>query len=556
MLNPGDTWNEWTVDSFLGEGQFGKVFKIVRRDSFGNVYESALKEMRIPESDVELETIRNEVQDEEGVYNYFRSKVEDIVSEFILMSELKGNSNIVSYEDHQVIQHPGEPVWDIFIRMELLTPLNKHVRKSSFTIKDVVKLGIDICSALELCQANHIIHRDIKPENIFYSETGNYKLGDFGIARELDATAAMTRVGTYSYMAPEISKGLAYNASVDIYSLGLVLYRFLNNNRLPFTPPYPEPVRHRDREEANRKRMRGEPMPPPCNASKELADVVLKACAYNPLYRYSNATEMRKALEMIDPDNANVVLQPKDEYSRTGSSAISASASASSSVSSSAFASDDEEKTVKEKPKKKIGKIILIFFLVLFLLAAAAGGAAFYFTDYYLTYFTPEYDNGPISEKDQANGFNGSWGYNEKKVKKLKYGDVTAYVPSNWRRYFLDMGIYGKEAEGRYAEIDDANGNRLAWFKIEYLGEFSSIKELRKSDTGKELFLKGKSKDIEGCDDAWAIKSFRNLDGETIKAIAVIVNGKAYWIGGGAIGDNYSVTNFNKLIDSCEYAQE
>ena len=548
MLNPGDTWNEWTVDSFLGEGQFGKVFKIVRSDSFGNVFESALKVMRIPESDVELETVRNEVQDEEGVYAYFRSKVEDIVSEFILMSELKGNSNIVSYEDHQVIQHPGEPVWDIFIRMELLTPLSRHVRNSSFTVKDVVKLGIDICSALELCQANHIIHRDIKPENIFYSDTGNYKLGDFGIARELDATAAMTRVGTYSYMAPEISKGLAYNSSVDIYSLGLVLYRFLNNNRLPFTPPYPEPVRHRDREEANRKRMRGEPMPPPCNASKELSDVVLKACAYSPAFRYSSATEMRKALEAIDTDSADIVLQPKDEYSRTGASTAS--------ISSSASASADEEKTVKDVPKKKIGKILLIIFLVLLLLVAAAAGAAFYLSDYYLNYFTPDYEVGELSEEDQKNGFNGSWGYDETKVKELQYGDVTAYVPTNWRRYELDMGIYGKEAEGKYADISDADGNRIAWFKIEYLGEFESIKEFRKSDASKDIYFEGKSKEIEGCDDAWAIKRFTNLDGETIKAITVIVNGKAYWIGGGAIGDNYSVTNYKKLIDSCVYGQE
>lgn len=546
MLNPGDTWNEWTVDTLLGEGQFGKVFKIVRKDSFGNVYESALKVMRIPDSDAELETMKNELSDDTAVYDYFRSKVEDIVSEFMLMSELKGNSNIVSYEDHQVIEHPGEPVWDIFIRMELLTPLNTHVRNSSFTVKDVIKLGTDICSALELCHANHIIHRDIKPENIFYSETGNYKLGDFGIARELDATAAMTRVGTYSYMAPEISKGMAYNESVDIYSLGLVLYRFLNNNRPPFSPPYPEPVRHRDREEANRRRIRGELMPPPCNASKELADVVLKACAYSPAYRYGSAAEMRKDLEAIDTVNTGIVLQPRDEFSRTGAS----------SASSLSVYDSYEEKTVKDVPKKKVGKIILIIFLVLLLLAIAAGGAAFYISDYYMEYFTPEYETGEISEEDKEIGFNGSWGYNEEKTKKLQYEDVTAYIPTNWRRFYLDMGVYGREAEGKYAEVDDADGNRIAWFKIEYLGEFSSIKELLKDPLSKEIYTKGKSTDIEGCDEARSVKRFSNVDGETIQAIIVIVKGKAYWIGGGAIGENFSLTNFNKMINSCTYGQQ
>lgn len=99
------------------------------------------------------------------------------------MSKLRGNSNIVSYEDHNVIEkQDGEFGWDIFIRMELLTPIVQYFTDNAPTQQDIIKLGIDICKALEVCGKYNIIHRDIKPSNIFVSDVGEFKLGDFGVA--------------------------------------------------------------------------------------------------------------------------------------------------------------------------------------------------------------------------------------------------------------------------------------------------------------------------------------------------------------------------------------
>ena len=52
--------------------------------------------------------------------------------------------------------------------MELLHPLLPYVYQHPMARRDIIRLGIDICKALELCQRYNIIHRDIKPENIFY----------------------------------------------------------------------------------------------------------------------------------------------------------------------------------------------------------------------------------------------------------------------------------------------------------------------------------------------------------------------------------------------------
>lgn len=306
-------FKDWTVEKSIGEGAFGKVYKIVRED-FGHTYEAALKLIEIPQSQAEVDSLVNEGFSEQEIDDYFRSMVEDIVEEFTLMSKLKGNSNIVSYEDHAVVKKEDGFGWRIHIRMELLTGLFTHAKSVDFTNKDIIRLGIDICKALEVCQKYNIIHRDIKPENIFISDVGTYKLGDFGIARELEKTSSgLSKKGTKSYMAPEVYKGMEYNSTVDLYSLGIVLYRFLNDNRLPFLPPMPERIRYSDKETADVMRMSGQPMPAPVHASEELAEIVLKACAYVPTERYSSAKEMREDLErVLQSEEEKIVLECKD----------------------------------------------------------------------------------------------------------------------------------------------------------------------------------------------------------------------------------------------------
>lgn len=121
----------------------------------------------------------------------------------------------------------------------------------NLTEKEVMKLGIDLCRSLEYCGQLHIIHRDIKPENIFVSRFGDFKLGDFGIARELEKTmSTLSKKGTYSYMAPEMYRGEQYDSRVDIYALGLVLYKLMNHNRLPFLNLEKQLITYRDKENA------------------------------------------------------------------------------------------------------------------------------------------------------------------------------------------------------------------------------------------------------------------------------------------------------------------
>ena len=292
-------FNNWHIAELIGSGAFGSVYKIVRED-FGEKYYAAMKLIDIPQSEDEIRALSAEGMSQADISDYYTGMAQEIVEEFKLMSKLKGHSNIVSYEDHMVLPKENGIGWTIQIRMELLTPLPEYVQKHDMSLRDVVALGIDICKALELCEKHHIIHRDVKPENIFLSENGDFKLGDFGVAKTMEKTMSnLSKKGTRAYMAPELARQELCTGNVDIYSLGLVMYRFLNHNRLPFLPKYPEKIKFSDREKAEFLRFSGADVPLPQKGGAELGNIVVKACAYSPEKRYQKPHELRAELEEI-----------------------------------------------------------------------------------------------------------------------------------------------------------------------------------------------------------------------------------------------------------------
>lgn len=296
---PVSVWPEWQLVEKIGEGSFGKVYKAQRTER-GRTFYSAIKIISIPGNKGELDSVRSEMNDEQSTREYFRNLVEDCVQEIYTMEHFCGNSHIVSFEDFKVVEYLDEIGWDIYIRMEYLTSFMDYCTGKELTEKEVIKLGCDLAMALIYCRKLNIIHRDVKPENIFVSRFGDFKLGDFGIAREQAHTMSnMSKKGTYSYMAPEIYKGEKYDSSIDIYSLGIVLYKLMNQNRLPFLSLDKQLITYRDKETALARRMAGEKMPAPVNASAAFSHIILKACAYEPGKRYRKPEDMLRDLEKL-----------------------------------------------------------------------------------------------------------------------------------------------------------------------------------------------------------------------------------------------------------------
>ena len=183
-------WPGWEKVRKIGEGGFGAVYEI-QRDVFGTIEKAALKVISIPQNESDVEDLSGDGYDVASIAQTYQNHLESIVQEYSLMAALKGNSNIVDCDDLMYIPRETGFGWDILIKMELLTPLTKSLGKF-ITEEQIIMLGIDICNALVLCKSRNIVHRDIKPQNIFVSNYGQYKLGDFGIAKVAEKTSSGT----------------------------------------------------------------------------------------------------------------------------------------------------------------------------------------------------------------------------------------------------------------------------------------------------------------------------------------------------------------------------
>ena len=280
-------WPQWSISNYIGSGSFGDVYEIFREEN-GNVYKSALKVIRVENPlNKTVAFSQSSIVADNGAFP------QDIEKEISMMEQLKGAPNIIVIEDHAIL-YDEKDEYTILIRMELLENLHSYInRKGVLSQKEIIKLGIDICRALTYCEKRNIIHRDIKEDNLFYSPIGDFKLGDFGVSRQLEKalyTSGMTQVGTSAYIAPEIYWGDKYDASVDTYSLGIVLYKLLNNNRYPFCPDYPASMTSEDVARANMIRLQKTPIPLPSNTPKELGEIIVKACNPDRKLRYNCST--------------------------------------------------------------------------------------------------------------------------------------------------------------------------------------------------------------------------------------------------------------------------
>ena len=106
----------------------------------------------------------------------------------------------------------------------------RRKEKRPFTEDEVLKIFWQLTSALAHCHHDHhMLHRDLKPQNVFLAGNGDVKLGDFGLAKIIEATCACakTMCGTPVYMSPELCVGQDYDRGADVWALGCVLYELM-----------------------------------------------------------------------------------------------------------------------------------------------------------------------------------------------------------------------------------------------------------------------------------------------------------------------------------------
>lgn len=292
------------VDEKIGSGGFGTVYRVSKTNAAGT-YIRALKHITLPTKKQYASVLNSMGGDYAKADDYFSSALNDIVNEIKILSTLSesGVNNIVRYYENDIIESPSPKTYDIYILMEFLTPFTDYVDNKDFTVKDVIGLGKDILNALVSCHDKNIIHRDIKDDNIFVSPDGTYKLGDFGVSKALkDKSRAESVKGTPNFIAPEVYLGKEkYDNTVDVYSLGIVLYKLLNKMRNPFLPMFPAPYSTADEDAAFEARMTGKIPELPVMAQNKLGQIILKAIMPRA-ERYDSSKDFLDALVNVEAE--------------------------------------------------------------------------------------------------------------------------------------------------------------------------------------------------------------------------------------------------------------
>ena len=187
----------------LGSGSFGRVYLVSHNDSKKLFALKVIDKRKLMISYGKLDIIYNEIN--------IHSKLshENIIKLYNIHEDNESINIIMEYAE----------------KGNLFQLISKE--KSGLDESKAFDYFIQVVNAVYYLHNNNIIHRDIKPENILIGNDNKIKLCDFGWAKELTLENRSTFCGTVEYMAPEIVGSENYDYSVDIWSLGILLYELL-----------------------------------------------------------------------------------------------------------------------------------------------------------------------------------------------------------------------------------------------------------------------------------------------------------------------------------------
>ena len=292
-------WENWYKDSYLGSGGSGKVYRF-RQELYGQVRYCAVKVLPIildRSVSVTSESRERELAER-------RKQMAQEIKNMYLLGDKPHLVHCINHSYRDIVSDDGEVIgFDVLIQMEYYSTLTEYInRRGVLPVDEVERLARQIGEALTSMHGINMLHRDIKPENIYVDDSGNFYLGDFGIAKQTQAGSFATFAGTQPFMAPEVWNARApgdqhYNKTADIYSLGITLYYLLNGNRLPMVQPGDS---RNAVDAAIFSRLNGKVFPPPENGSRSLKDTVMACCAFDPADRIQSAESLLTELDKSD----------------------------------------------------------------------------------------------------------------------------------------------------------------------------------------------------------------------------------------------------------------
>ncbi len=252
-----------------------------------------VKKISLPASQDQVEAflLTGVYKSRESAALYYKGLAEDLREEIQILERLAQQRGFVPYSDHQIEAMEHGVGYEVHMLSRYRKTLDRYLLRNPMTQLGAVNLGIDMCAALAVCREMGWLYVDLKPENIFLFGDQEYRIGDLGFV-SMDALAYKPLAERYRslYTAPEVVDAYSrLNPTMDTYALGLILYQVYNEGKLPFTDAD-------SRKEWLEGLKAGKPMDAPRCADQEMSEIILKACAYDPIDRWQTPAEMGHAL--------------------------------------------------------------------------------------------------------------------------------------------------------------------------------------------------------------------------------------------------------------------
>lgn len=255
--------------------------------------------------DVAVKMMRPDLARDENFLERFRREAQNA-------AKLNHPTIVAIYDTGQTSEEDGAVPYIVMERVhgDTLREILRDTTKLSLT--EAARVMSQVCEALRFSHEAGIIHRDIKPANVMITNTGAVKVMDFGIARALSDSSAMTQtssvIGTAQYLSPEQARGNQATVQSDIYAAGCVFYE-LATGHPPFTGDSPFAVAFQHVQEDPQPPSRVEGMHLSKREALSLDAITLTAMAKNPDDRYDYAEQMANDLRLLSEDRLPLVAQ-------------------------------------------------------------------------------------------------------------------------------------------------------------------------------------------------------------------------------------------------------
>jgi serine/threonine protein kinase len=266
----GETIGEYTLESVLGYGGMGAVYKAkLTKESFTKYF--AIK--------------------------ILFEHVDELLGSNGMLHEATMMSLLTHPNIGEVINFGKNSSGQGYIVMEYINgqSIDNFVSSKNLTLKDLLTLFIKICDAIHFAHSSLVLHTDLKPSNILINAKGEPKVIDFGIAKLLSdkssnanaATQSYLKAVTQHYASPELLRGEKTSAQTDVYSLGVLFNELLHKyQKLPINK----------------------------NERNELRSIFSKASEADKKQRFASVYEIKRQLLLIQQGNVADTYQPSAIY--------------------------------------------------------------------------------------------------------------------------------------------------------------------------------------------------------------------------------------------------